>query len=195
MALRILQKRNSGTTEDGNPVLPSVDDLLYGELAINYGAGVESLSIRNSANEIVSMPINGLTQTISDALAMHEARNDNPHGVTKTQIGLGNVDNTADMDKPISTAQQTELDKKLANAENGGVIDNLTTNDSSKALSAAQGIVLQGLIEQMTGGAIADLQALERRVAEVEEEISGATQYIDSTLMPKAQEVHNIINS
>lgn len=195
MALRILQKRNSGTTEDGNPVLPSVDDLLYGELAVNYGAGVESLSIRNSANEIVSMPINGLTQTISDALAMHEARNDNPHGVTKTQIGLGNVDNTADMDKPISTAQQTELDKKLANAENGGVIDNLTTNDSSKALSAAQGIVLQGLIEQMTGGAIADLQALERRVAEVEEEISGATQYIDSTLMPKAQEVHNIINS
>lgn len=195
MALRILQKRNSGTTEDGNPVLPSVDDLLYGELAVNYGAGVESLSIRNSANEIVSMSINGLAQTISDALAMHEARNDNPHGVTKTQIGLGNVDNTADMDKPISTAQQTELDKKLANAENGGVIDNLTTNDSSKALSAAQGIVLQGLIEQMTGGAIADLQALERRVAEVEEEISGATQYIDSTLMPKAQEVHNIINS
>ena len=29
----------------------------------------------------------------------------NPHSVTATQIGLGNVNNTSDLDKPISTAQ------------------------------------------------------------------------------------------
>lgn len=29
----------------------------------------------------------------------------NPHSVTKTQVGLGNVDNTSDTDKPVSTAQ------------------------------------------------------------------------------------------
>lgn len=34
----------------------------------------------------------------------------NPHQVTKEQIELGNVDNTADMEKPISTAVQTALD-------------------------------------------------------------------------------------
>ena len=28
----------------------------------------------------------------------------NPHSVTKTQVGLSNVDNTSDLDKPISTA-------------------------------------------------------------------------------------------
>lgn len=33
--------------------------------------------------------------------------------ITKANIGLGNVDNTADTDKPVSTAQQTELDKKV----------------------------------------------------------------------------------
>ena len=33
----------------------------------------------------------------------------NPHHVTKEQVGLGNVDNTSDMDKPISSAVQTEL--------------------------------------------------------------------------------------
>ncbi len=33
-------------------------------------------------------------------------------GVTKTMIGLGNVDNTADTAKPVSTAQQTALDLK-----------------------------------------------------------------------------------
>lgn len=33
--------------------------------------------------------------------------------ITKANIGLGNVDNTSDADKPVSTAQQTELDKKV----------------------------------------------------------------------------------
>ena len=37
----------------------------------------------------------------------------NPHKVTKTDIGLDKVDNTADVDKPISTAVQTALDLKL----------------------------------------------------------------------------------
>lgn len=36
----------------------------------------------------------------------------NPHSVTQSDVGLGNVDNTSDADKPISTATQTELDLK-----------------------------------------------------------------------------------
>ena len=35
-------------------------------------------------------------------------------GITKTMVGLGNVDNTTDLLKPISTATQTALDTKLA---------------------------------------------------------------------------------
>lgn len=37
----------------------------------------------------------------------------NPHGTTKSDVGLGNVDNTADLDKPISTATQTALDDTI----------------------------------------------------------------------------------
>lgn len=37
---------------------------------------------------------------------------DNPHGITVETIGLNNVDNTSDKDKPISTATQTALDEK-----------------------------------------------------------------------------------
>ena len=37
-------------------------------------------------------------------------------GITKTMVGLGNVDNTTDAGKPISTATQTALDLKLASA-------------------------------------------------------------------------------
>jgi hypothetical protein len=36
-----------------------------------------------------------------------------PANQTKSQVGLGNVDNTSDLNKPVSTAQQTALDLKL----------------------------------------------------------------------------------
>jgi hypothetical protein len=36
------------------------------------------------------------------------------NGITKAMVGLGNVDNTADASKPISTATQSALDAKLA---------------------------------------------------------------------------------
>lgn len=183
---KVLHKKSSVVT-DGEPKLPTADDLEYGELAINFGDGAETISLKNSSDEIVSLRIRDDLSVAASALAAHEARNDNPHGVTKAQVGLGNVDNTPDIDKPLSTAQQTALDSKLNNAENGGVVDNLTTNDTTKALSAAQGVELSKKISEMTGGAIADLQALENRVTNVEEEIESATSYIDNTLDPKAQ--------
>ena len=37
----------------------------------------------------------------------HLTRTDNPHSVTKSQVGLSNVDNTSDVNKPVSTAQAT----------------------------------------------------------------------------------------
>ena len=49
----------------------------------------------------------------SDAdLTAHTGDTSNPHSVTAAQVGLGNVDNTSDADKPVSTAQQTALDLK-----------------------------------------------------------------------------------
>lgn len=48
------------------------------------------------------------------ATKTHIDNTSNPHTVTKSQVGLGNVDNTADADKPISTATQAALDLKQA---------------------------------------------------------------------------------
>ena len=45
-------------------------------------------------------------------LTQHMEDKNNPHTVTKAQVGLGNADNTADMDKPVSKAVKAELDKK-----------------------------------------------------------------------------------
>ena len=44
----------------------------------------------------------------------HNADTDNPHEITKNTLGLGNVDNTSDKDKPISDAVAAALQLKAA---------------------------------------------------------------------------------
>lgn len=50
--------------------------------------------------------------TNETAINNHIADKTNPHEVTKAQVGLSNVDNTSDLNKPISTATQTALNSK-----------------------------------------------------------------------------------
>ena len=52
-------------------------------------------------------------KAIADLIS-HIGNKSNPHGVTKSQVGLGNVDNTTDLNKPISTATQKALDGKAS---------------------------------------------------------------------------------
>lgn len=47
-------------------------------------------------------------------LETHINNKTNPHEVTKDQVGLGNVDNTSDANKPISNATQTALNGKFS---------------------------------------------------------------------------------
>lgn len=47
-------------------------------------------------------------------LDTHISNKSNPHSVTKVQVGLGNVDNTSDANKPISNATQTALNGKFS---------------------------------------------------------------------------------
>ena len=57
------------------------------------------------------------SNTVSKAeLEEHTKNTNNPHNVTKAQVGLANVDNTSDADKPVSTAQA----KAIAEAKKAG---------------------------------------------------------------------------
>ena len=61
-----------------------------------------------------------LSKTLADtyyepkdsAIQTHIVSTSNPHSVTKNQVGLGNCNNTSDLNKPVSTATQTALDLK-----------------------------------------------------------------------------------
>jgi hypothetical protein len=73
----------------------------------------------------------GITADKVSSYDNHIANKNNPHEVTKAQIGLGNVDNTSDINKPISSATQTALDGKQATITGGAssiVSSNLTQN-------------------------------------------------------------------
>ena len=51
---------------------------------------------------------------INADLNAHIQNQSNPHNVTAAQVGLGNVDNTSDLNKPLSTAQKQYVDEEIA---------------------------------------------------------------------------------
>ena len=71
----------------------------------------------------------GVTEDKITEYDAHVINKNNPHEVTKEQIGLGNVENTSDAEKPISTAAQAALDKKVDKVTGKG----LSTNDYTTA--------------------------------------------------------------
>ena len=80
-----------------------------------------SLLVRGTADNIVHNDVKvseilgslaNADQSVLNELNAHITDYNNPHQVTKEQVGLGNVDNTSDLNKPISTATQKALDNK-----------------------------------------------------------------------------------
>lgn len=96
----------------------------------------------------------------------HLTDTDNPHNVTKAQVGLGNVDNTSDQDKPVSTAQAQAINEvaedlaehaedtnnphHVSKAQVGlGNVDN--TSDADKPISTATATALEGKVDKVAG--------------------------------------------
>lgn len=77
------------------------------------GTNINFTENRDGTVEIsASGSISSEDSVARDAIGNHKSDTSNPHNVTPAQIGLGNVDNTSDLDKPISTAVQKAIDNK-----------------------------------------------------------------------------------
>ena len=87
------------------------------EVSNNTNVAQNTADRHTHTNKIL---LDSYTQTegnLSNAVSHSQATSGNPHSVTKVDVGLGNVDNTTDSNKPVSTLQQTALDgKENANA-------------------------------------------------------------------------------
>ena len=88
-----LTKGEASTTYATIAAVTGLENQIEGKLVIIDGQIEELTDTYNAANE-------------------HISNTNNPHGVTKAQVGLGNVDNTSDLAKPISTATQNALNLK-----------------------------------------------------------------------------------
>ena len=88
-------------------------------------------------------------------------------GVTKSHVGLGNVDNTTDANKPVSTATQTALDLKapLASPALTGTPTAPTANTATNTTQIATTAFVQQEISILTTGAPGLLNTLDELAA------------------------------
>ena len=154
---------------------------------VKTATGLEEQLFKSSADIVELAPITGMTSTnVQDAIA--ELQNIAAEGgvtsvngktgavtLTKADVGLGNVDNTSDANKPISTATQTALDKKANTSDLGtlafknsltkadvglGNVDN--TSDLNKPISTATQTALNAKANTADLGALAFKDSLSK---------------------------------
>ena len=95
---------------------------------ITVTAAIDLDDVKSKANSALQSGANHSALTLNDGT--------NPHGTTKTDVGLANVDNTSDLNKPVSNATQTALNAKK---------DDFTENTAfNKNFGTASGDVLEG---------------------------------------------------
>jgi hypothetical protein len=89
-------------------------NLLYRWTGVKYVEVSESLHLGEKADTAYA---GDKGKETTDKVNSHISDFNNPHKVTAEQVGLGNVDNTSDINKPVSTAQQAALDKLKSDLE------------------------------------------------------------------------------
>ena len=104
--------------------------------------------------------INEFKASVPGILNEHVSDRSNPHAVTKAQVGLGNVDNTSDANKPVSTAQATAIaDAKkagtdaqaTADANAYDIFDHKRNTDNPHAVTCAKINAVNKNGDTMTG--------------------------------------------
>lgn len=85
------------------------------QMTEKYNAAVDALNeLENSStqvNEATTERLNEIQRTFNQSIEeIQQELNGKIDSVTAEDLGLGNVDNTADMDKPVSTAQQQAIE-------------------------------------------------------------------------------------
>lgn len=127
--------------------------------------------------------VNGVTSAIQTQLDA-KAPTANPTftgtvaGVTKAHVGLGNVDNTTDANKPVSTATQTALDAKLS-LSGGTMIGKITLDgDPSSALHATT----KQYVDNTASGIIAKPQVLGATTTNIDATYNNGTAGVGATL-------------
>jgi hypothetical protein len=137
--------------------------ILSGSTAIGtHTAGTASFSLTFTISSVSSISISGTAGSYAYSNIMlnrgsvaipyqpYEGKVVHESGLTKSAVGLSNVDNTSDLDKPVSTAVQTALNGKQNNLTIDATLSETSTNAVqngvvTKAIKKAQGTTIKVL--------------------------------------------------
>ena len=150
----VYQFSGSGTYTAGNGLTLTGTEYSIATGAITSGMIADGAVVDADISEsaaIAQSKVSGLTSDLAaKAPIANPTFTGTVAGITKSMVGLGNVDNTTDAGKPISTATQTALDLKapLANPTFTGTVSGVTkahvglgnvdnTADADKPVSSA----------------------------------------------------------
>ena len=90
---KLIHIKSKQRSEDGqSPKLPTSDQLQYGEIAINYGDGIETIAIRNENDEIVKfIPEHKVKEYVDHRIneLLAEAKDKSPFNIDETSIDSG----------------------------------------------------------------------------------------------------------
>lgn len=88
----------------------------------------------------IKVSSNGYVEVSNDNTSpyFHVTQTDNPHQVTAEQVGLGNVNNTSDENKPISNATQQALDNKVDKVDGKELSDTNFTQEEKDKLAGIE---------------------------------------------------------
>jgi hypothetical protein len=111
LALQLIRLKDIDLSDADEATTPADTDLL----AIDHPHGGVSSGNQSVTNKITAGNLKTYFQS----------------GLAKADVGLGNVDNTSDADKPVSTATQTALDAKL-NLSGGTMTGDITLPTDGK---------------------------------------------------------------
>lgn len=171
MGSTLLHKRSS-VVQGNQPKLPTPSQVDYGEIAINFAAGHETLSIKNNNNVLVPFSSDAQIEAKIDARLSGVTMNGTALTVSGGVVDLGNV--MTDSEERVISASLNDLNDRL-NAVTGDVqntVTSVTLNGS--ALTVSGGVVdLGNLMDEDDDYVIAQsLNDLNNRV----DAVSGSAQ-------------------
>ena len=113
--------------------------------------GAKSLTTTTSDYTLVKNMLydcyyNGTSYVLDNTVTVHTANTSNPHKVTKSQVGLGNCDNTADSNKAVSSAS------KLTTARKTYVTLGTASTTTTRDWSGDTTIPVSGILGVANGG-------------------------------------------
>jgi hypothetical protein len=143
------------TVADAATFVVGTDDInvyqFSGSGTYTAGTGLTLTGNEYSINTSVTADLS-TAQTLTNKTLTSPVIN-TPTGITKSDVGLANVDNTTDANKPVSTATQTALDLKLASATAATTYAPLASPTFTGTVTLPSGTVTSTMIAD---GTIAD---------------------------------------